>query len=171
MTSTQTHAPGTVVGADVPVRVVVWRGLPGSGKTTQAKARLAQLRKAGVRAGQVSRDAMRAALGLVAGDTTDTEEEEVRQAQHDLIRALVSRGVTTVLIDDTHLDDERLGQSLALAAELGAGVEVVDLRHVPLEVCIARDAARAGNARVGVDRIREMATDAGLLSPVEGALR
>ena len=45
--------------------------------------------------------------------------------------------------DDTNLPDRTVQLLTGVAAAAGARVEVWDMRGVPAEVCIARDAARA----------------------------
>ena len=136
--------------------LVVWRGLPGSGKTTAAQARLGRSRAAGVPTARLGRDSVRAVLGLVPGATTRDEEDQVTAAQHAMIRALWAAGVRVVLVDDTNLTDEPLAALADLARDHGAALEVADLRHVPLAGCVARDATRTGVPHVGAERITAM---------------
>jgi predicted kinase len=145
-------------------RVLAYRGLPGCGKTTDAQRRLQEARARGTRAARVSRDDVRRGLGLVAGATSDLEEAEVTAVQHGWIRAVLAAGVQVVLVDDTNLRDEHLEGLRELAQGCGASFQEIDLRGVPLEVCIARDAVRSGPQHVGGDRIRAMAAAAALNS-------
>ena len=138
----------------------VMRGLPGSGKSTWARATQAAFPQGAVAV--LSRDDVREKVfGLslapgqgvlnAAGEDAVTAVTEVRA------RALLSRGVH-VIADATHLSDEHLAPWVALALEVGADLELVDLRHIPVEECIARDAARAaaGGRGVGAKVIREL---------------
>jgi hypothetical protein len=125
---------------------------------------LAQLRAAGVAAGRISRDDVRRALRLVPGATTVADEAAVTAIQHAWIAALFAAGVDVVLVDDTHLTDQRLAVTGGLAASCAATLEVVDLRDVAVDVCVTRDSGRPCTERVGAGRIRELAADAGLPS-------
>lgn len=42
---------------------------------------------------------------------------------------------------------------------LPANLEVADLRDVPVDVCVAREAAREPESRVGADKIRAIASE------------
>lgn len=152
--------------------VVAYRGLPGAGKTATASRRLLAMRDAGLRAARISRDDVRRLLGLTPGATTVEQEDEVTDVHHGMVRVLIASGVDTVLIDATHLSEQALQVTSALARDCGARLQVVDMRQEPIEDCIVRDAPRVGPARVGADRIREMAAAAGLpATPSPGTAR
>lgn len=139
-----------------PALVVATRGLPGSGKTTWATWWLQVLADAYVPVARLSRDDVRAQLGLHPARTTREDEAAVTLAHHAGITSLLDQ-VRVVVVDDTHLLDEHLAHTQAVAAAAGAVVEVVDLRGVHARTCIARDARRQGVARVGAERIQLMA--------------
>lgn len=131
--------------------LLICRGLPGSGKTTFARKWVAA--DPGSRA-RVNRDDLRAMLHdsvFIDGVT----ERVVSAASTTLIRMLLRRGVS-VVVDDTTLPAGALGRLEELARSAGAVAQVIDLRDVPLQTCIERDAARSGGARVGAARIEQM---------------
>ncbi|MFI6939942.1 AAA family ATPase [Streptomyces sp. NPDC050418] len=115
----------------------VTRGLPGSGKTTWARAWTAENRA--VRA-RVNRDDLRAMLDSgehIKGVT----EKRVMAVRDATILDLLHRGYD-VVCDDTNLP-QRVARDLArLANRAGAELQVHDFTHVPLDVCVERDAAR-----------------------------
>jgi len=122
------------------------RGLPGSGKSTWARQQKGAVR--------VNRDEMRRMLhGGHLG--LGWAEVQVTIAQHGLVRALLTAGIN-VICDDTNFIARHVRALTAIAEECGASVVVRDFTDVPLEVCIARDAEREGDARVGEAAIRSM---------------
>lgn len=174
MRSTSTTTTGAeVAGPPVPVPapaasgrrrrlLVAYRGLPGSGKTTQARARLAGLRRAGVPAARVSRDDVRARSGIPQAGTR-AQEAAVTAMHHAAVTGLFeARRLAVVLVDSTHLDEDHLADTAALAERCGADLEVVDLRAVPVLVCVARDRTRPPGQRVGRSTITALADRHGL---------
>jgi predicted kinase len=117
-------------------RPVLWvtRGLPGSGKTTWAHSTGLPV---------VSRDKVRRWL-RPHGDFphgSPTHEDLVTLAHTAMVTALLEVG-HSVVCDDTNLVPEHV-QVMAEVAELtGAQLRIHDLTDVPVQVCIARDAAR-----------------------------
>ncbi|MBB5872024.1 putative kinase [Allocatelliglobosispora scoriae] len=112
--------------------LTITRGLPGSGKTTWAKAQPGAVR--------VNRDELRLMLhgGRVG---TGTAEVQVTRASRAAIEALLRAG-TDVICDDTNLRARVVRELAELAASAGAGVVVEDFTGVPVEVCVERDAGR-----------------------------
>ncbi|WP_329431316.1 AAA family ATPase (plasmid) [Streptosporangium sp. NBC_01495] len=129
-------------------------GLPGSGKTTLADAWVGE---APARRARVNQGDLRAMLhnSVHLGPETAVH---VRAARDVLITTLLAAGLD-VICDDTNLMKSTINDLVALAAAEGARVEFHDLRNVPVEECIRRDAARA--RPVGEAVIRSM--DAQLL--------
>ncbi|GLX06758.1 AAA family ATPase [Microbispora sp. NBRC 16548] len=127
----------------------VTRGLPGSGKSTLAKKWVA---KDPASRARVNRDDLRAMLhdGEYLGDAT---EDKVRTVRDAVITALLEAGVN-VICDDTNLSRRVVDSLRVLAEQAGAGFEVCDLTHVPLEECIRRDSGRERS--VGEEVIRGM---------------
>ena len=151
----------------MPTTLFVTRGLPGSGKTTWALQMVSQeISAAGHRAvdpriARVNRDDLRAMMhGGRRG--RQWQEQQVTVAQHAAVRALLQAGIS-VVADDTNLPDGTIKERQKIAAECGALLRIVDLRDVPLDTCISRDAARgaAGGRLVGEEVIRQMAARQG----------
>jgi predicted kinase len=139
-------------------RIVVLIGLPGSGKSTWARAQR--------RATVLSSDDLRL---LLCGD-------EANQAIHDRVFATMryllkhrldlQAGVT--ILDATHLERKWRKPWLRMAAAHGAAVEAV-LFDTPLEECLKRNGARA--RRVPAAAIRAMAAKLQPPSRAEGFAR
>lgn len=129
-------------------KLTVTRGLPGSGKTTAARA-----------TGDlcVSRDDIRQMLYGKRYGEEGVDEQAVTVAEEAVVYALMRAG-RDVVVHDTCLDDEYLRAWEYMAYD-GSGdgnpqFEVIDLRGMPLRVCINRDAQRAHP--VGEEAIIEM---------------
>jgi predicted kinase len=137
-------------------------GLPGCGKSTKAREwRDADPEKRIV----TDRDELRMMLYGKAGLILEEWREEiVSNAQYSIVRDAFERGLS-VAIADTNLRPERLAPLLELADLWHARVEYIDLRHVPVDVCIANDFARGarGGRYVGGLVIKAMAEKYGLL--------
>lgn len=134
--------------------VQVMTGLPGSGKTTEARRLLANV--AG-RMRRVSLDELRAMADPVdaAGRPlwSRAHEETVVAMQDACIREALLGGYD-VVVDNTHLTPSAT-EHLRTAFGRFAWFIVHDLTHVPIEECIRRDAQRP--QPVGEDTIRDLA--------------
>jgi len=126
--------------------LTIYRGLPGSGKTTAAKFARALEPDNTVR---INRDALRNAL--FGSDSQDyyacgkdvlyRKEKLITTVQHDAIRDALAAG-KNVLVDDTNLP-VRTGRGLRkIAVAAGADFFVVDLTGVALDTCIERNENR-----------------------------
>jgi predicted kinase len=126
--------------------LTITRGLPGSGKTSWAKRQGGHVR--------VNRDELR---NMLHGGPLPHgwAELQVSLAQRASIEALLRAGVN-VICDDTNLRGRTVRELAELGRACGAEVVIRDFTDVPLEVCIARDAGRSGDARVGEQVIRGM---------------
>lgn len=135
-------------------RIICYRGLPGSGKSTDA---LAYVDVDTTSRCRVNRDTARTMLhGRRLGH--GRQEALVTEIQMNAIRAAFALGYNEVVVDDTNLPDSSVNRFEKLAVELGARFSVKDFRDVDLEVCIARDRLRAIR-RVGENAIRKMHAD------------
>jgi predicted kinase len=126
-------------------RLTITRGLPGSGKTTWAKAQPAV---------RVNRDDLRR---MLHGGRTGYgwAEVQVTLAQRAQIDTLLRAGVD-VICDDTNLRSRVVRELAELAVRAGATVHIKDFFDVPLDECIARDAGRPTDEQVGEDVIRDI---------------
>jgi predicted kinase len=132
--------------------LVITRGLPASGKSTWARAWVAN----GPRRARVNRDDLRMMTYgryVLAG----WQEEVVTSAQRAAVEVMLRDGVD-VVVDDTNLRLRHARTWADLAGRLGTRFEVRDFTDVPLEVCLARDARRlaAGERGVGEQVLRDL---------------
>ena len=135
------------------MKITIMRGLPGSGKSTYAKALLAQFPDAYKR---INRDELR--LMLDNGIKNNGNEKFVKKMRDVLLMEALRAG-KNVLIDDTNLSDKNLVRIKQLAQqfekESGKKVEIQVRNHdTPLETCIERDQKR--EKPVGEQVIRQM---------------
>jgi predicted kinase len=128
-------------------RLLITRGLPGSGKTTFART----LQPWVVR---VNRDEIR---WMLHGRRLYTQwaEGQVAAVQRAMVEALL-RARADVVVDDTNLRSRTVRDWAELAARHGATFEVHDFTDVPLAECLRRDAGRPADERVGETGIRRM---------------
>lgn len=149
----------------------IYRGLPGSGKTTRARedgALPVPYHTAQGPADQMlvkatthilaGRDHIRRALGIEGGVGTPEEENVVTQIQTRVIRQGLQMG-KVVHVDDMNLREQYVKRLQHLSEKLLANSRVIDLREaVSLEECIVNDAKRRdeGGHYVGEARIRDL---------------
>jgi predicted kinase len=124
--------------------LIITRGLPGSGKTTFAEAWVTEEPETRRR---VNRDSLRRMIHINAQSATQDTEAIITKTAADLVRAFLRSGLD-VVVDDTNLRQRTARQWATLAALTGAELTVQDLTDVPLETCLARNAARPGDARI-----------------------
>jgi len=127
-------------------KLIITRGLPGSGKTTWAKAQPATVR--------VNRDELRRMMH--GGHTGEGwAERQITVAQHAQIDALLRAGIS-VISDDTNLRGRTVKELAELALAAGAEVTLEDFTWVPIDTCIERDAMRPESEQVGPEVIQRM---------------
>lgn len=127
-------------------KIIVTRGLPGSGKSTWAKGYAAIAKNTAI----VERDDLRMQLFSVYWTGIQEDEERVTRLQEKLVRSYLAEG-TSVVISDTHLPDRSVKKWLKLGHELGVPVEVQDFRHASLELCLKQNASRGTDGSKFVD--------------------
>lgn len=130
-------------------KIILTTGLPGSGKSTWARAHAAQFD------GDVlltSRDDIRAMLGFGPIGTKE-QEEIVSKVQDDIIVRAIKSG-KGLIVHDTNLNKKSPTRIKKL---FDGDVEflIADFTNVPVEVCISQDAQRVNP--VGETVIRNMA--------------
>lgn len=131
----------------------IFRGNVGSGKSTKARElQYKLLKEDGQTALIVERDMIRMELfnKLWTGDHED--EKKVSDVQYERIKSALNLGIS-VICSDTNLQDRGVRQLIGIAFNAGVPVELIEMRDVPLEVCIEQDRHR-GKKTVGEDVIR-----------------
>ena len=141
------------------MKLVMLRGLPGSGKTTVAKELVQQ---GFIR---VNKDSIREMLYFLEKSKYDGVfkpklESLVAGLEVSMARQILEEG-HNVVVDDTNFDSRCHTAFHRLAEDLGVDFEVLDLK-VPVEECILRDKGRKEG--VGENVIKNMAGRYGLLS-------
>lgn len=138
------------------MKLIITRGLPASGKTTKARAWVAE---DPVRRARVNRDDIRAMAHDLAFVKQDEEtpgtERSIQAARDALVTALLKRGLD-VVVDDTNLPTRTARDLRRLAVLAGADFDVWDLSDVPYEECVRRNATREGRAHVPEERMLDM---------------
>lgn len=128
-------------------KIIVLRGLPGSGKSTWAKQYQAE-HPGTVR---TNKDELRAMLH-------DSKHSKGREnfvlAVRDFIVDKALADGHDIIVDDTNLHEKHLDRMKEIAARRMATIEIKDFTDVPLETCIQRDLARPRS--VGERVIRQM---------------
>jgi len=148
------------------VKLWVTRGLPGSGKSTWAKAWVQGdvTKRAGI-----ERDQLRDMMHERVWKGKDTEDQIVA-VQFAAVTALLRSGIS-VVVSDTCLPDRTFREWEALAIMMGVSCEVKDFRNVPLEVCLERNAQRTGKEfipkHVILDMHRKFVADLPKPKPVQ----
>lgn len=141
--------------------LMIFKGLPGCGKSTEAAALIKREPKRWIR---INRDDLR---GMAVGPgnnphARDNDREELMRAMKEsLMRQAFDNGYD-VILDDTHLVPMTV-KKLHKAAEGYGDVTVIEKGfNVSVETCIERDSKRTGFAHVGDKIIKDMARGAGI---------
>jgi predicted kinase len=140
----------------MPGKLTIYRGLPGSGKSTEARKLVQTLLGLGITAINIDRDMFRLANGFGVAPTGSYEE-----AISDAQRAIIENGLLqnwNVIESSTNLNAKFVKELIKLAANCGAEVDIIDV-NTPLEVCIERDENRrlAGGHFLGEQTLRDFA--------------
>lgn len=109
-------------------KLLITRGLPGSGKTTLARAWVAEDPKNRVR---VNRDDLRE---MLTNGFVKDNEYDLTQARNAFVSELLRRGYD-VIVDDTNLPSKTVRLLMKLSDDHG----IEDLTDVPLETCLERN--------------------------------
>lgn len=131
-------------------KLVLTRGIPGSGKSTWAKRWVAEDPEWRTR---INRDDLR--MMTQGQPILDRMREETLSTMQAAMVESALRAKISVVVDDTNLTARFVKEWMRLAAKVGVEVEFKDF-NVDLDVCIRRDALRGqqGGRQVGEDVIR-----------------
>lgn len=131
--------------------VIIYRGLPGSGKTTQA--RHFQDAWGGT---LVGRDHLRDLLfGKPGQRLSSADEKRVTETQEQLIRTSLRAG-EDVLVDDMNLRNRYVRRLMEIAEQEGARYEIIDLTDVDIDVCHHRNHQRPAERQVPSEVIEDL---------------
>ena len=131
------------------MKLIMTRGLPASGKSTWAKE---QVRKGNGSVVRVNKDDLRA---MVHAGIWSKNHEKFTVKLRDMFVVEAFNNKKSVIVDDTNFAPEHEKALRALASVWGAEFEIKDFTHVPLQVCLERDADRTVG-RVGRKVIMDM---------------
>lgn len=138
-------------------KLIMCKGLPGSGKSTWAADQVlrSQMSSDDVRQWviRVNKDDIRTTLNKPWNQEL---EKHVLNVRDSLIREGL-RNCRVVISDDTNLAPKHEKRLRQIAMEACAEFEVKSFLDVPMDVCIERDSKREGKARVGEKVIVDMA--------------
>ena len=113
----------------------MYRGLPGSGKSTTARQYLADHPDTK----RINKDDLRRMLD---NDLWSRENEKfVLHRRDDIIRRSLEDGYN-VIVDDTNLAPKHEARLREIALDFKAEFEIKDFTDVPIEVCITNDLKR-----------------------------
>lgn len=133
-------------------RVILLRGLPGSGKTTWARRKVGQYNHTTKR---VCRDDLRA---MFDNGVKTTDNEKFILSVRDKIILEGIRDGKHVIVDDTNLNPIHETHIRSLVGPR-VDFDVVSFTDVSVEDCVARDASRTDMAPKGEHVIRKMAAE------------
>lgn len=134
-------------------KLIITRGLPGSGKTYWSLGYIADQPPGTVI--RLNRDDLRRMTHPNYRRPQNPVEQRVTTARDSALEALLRAGCD-VIVDDTNLRAKYVRDLMVIARRVDADVQVMDFTYAPLDMCIARDAQRTGPAHVGEDVIRGM---------------
>lgn len=123
-------------------KLVLTRGIPGSGKSTWAKAWVDLAPKDRIR---VNRDDIRSMLGPY---WIPTREDLVTRIENMMVQSAIGQGYSVVVDATNFSKTDRFVNMLPSSYQ----VEIKDFTDVPLELCLERDKTRENP--VGEDVIR-----------------
>lgn len=130
-------------------KVILAKGLPGSGKSTWAK----QYIKDHVNTKRVNRDDLRSMID--DGVWSDKNEKKIVSIRNSIIRDLLHGGAD-VIIDETNLNPKAIEALLEflheVEKEIPLTIEWQDFTNVPVEECIKRDLKRSASVGEAVIR-------------------
>lgn len=137
-----------------PQTLAITRGYPGSGKTTIARAWVAE---DPINRARVCRDDLRIGHWDQERGLHPNQEVAINHEIEGQVRSLLRSGLS-VVVDATHLRLRDARNWATLAAEAGVEFITIDVK-TPVDECIARDAVRGalGGRTVGHERIRRFA--------------
>ena len=118
------------------MKLIMTLGLPGSGKSTWAKA---QVEKSRGQIKRVNKDDLRAMID--SGVHSRSNEKNILQVRDSIVKHYLSNGFS-VIVDDTNLAEKHEVRLREIAQEVGATFQTKSFLDVGLLECIKRDLKR-----------------------------
>jgi predicted kinase len=137
-------------------KIIVLKGLPGSGKSTRARELMEDTRVM-----RVNRDDIRS---MLFRQWKGKKEQVVTEIEEAAIVSAVHCGYD-IIIDDTNLSPRTCSRWQSLAMEHGVAI-MEESFDTSIETCILRDNLRTGKAHVGRAIIENMALQYNLIPPI-----
>lgn len=138
------------------MKLIITRGLPGSGKTTRAKSWVKADPEHRVR---INRDDLRAmaheSVYIGQSDGNPGTERSIVSMRDAAVRAALKRNLD-VVVDDTNLPSRVVRDLRRVATLAGAEFEIWDYSDVPLEVCLRNNRYREDKDPVPTSSIKDM---------------
>lgn len=138
------------------LKIIVPVGIPGSGKSTWAKAEVAKEPSNWVR---INNDDLRA---MMNGSVWSPDYEKmITEARNYLIRDALKRG-KNIIIDNLNINRRHFNDTCKIAKSVNTDVQVYEKAfYVELDEAIERDSKREGKAKVGADIIKKWWKESG----------
>ena len=131
-------------------KVIMYKGLPASGKSTEAKKLVTE---SNGKIKRVNKDDLRKMID--AGEWSGKNEKFILEIRDEVVRMCVVKGID-LIVDDTNFSPVHEEHLKSLAERWGGTFEINDsFCSVPVEECIKRDLKRPDS--VGEKVIRDMA--------------
>lgn len=132
--------------------VLIFKGIPASGKSTEAEL---MIRREPNRWKRINKDSMRNLFD--AGIYSQENESLIRDIEMILVKEFLSRGYN-VIYDNTNIKDKGRNFKKICSVVQSIGIECIvqeKFFDVSLDEAIERDSKRTGSAHVGEDIIKE----------------
>lgn len=138
------------------LKIIVPVGIPGSGKSTWAKAEVAKDPSNWVR---INNDDLRA---MMNGSVWSPDYEKmITEARNYLIRDALKRS-KNIIIDNLNINRRHFNDTCKIAKSVNTDVQVYEKAfYVELDEAIERDSKREGKAKVGADIIKKWWKESG----------
>lgn len=138
------------------IKVFLTVGIPGSGKSTWAKAEVAKDPSNWVR---INNDDLRA---MMNGSVWSSDYEKmITDARNYLIRDALKRG-KNIIIDNLNLNKRHFDDVCKIAKSINKNVQVLEKDfYIELDEALARNAKREGSARVPDDVVKKWFKESG----------
>lgn len=131
------------------LKITLYTGIPGSGKSTDAKAELAKNPNNLVR---INNDDIRA---MINGSVFSKSMEKIVSNTRSFLIREALKHEKSIIIDNLNLNPDHFEECCAIAKSMNKDIVVTEkIFYVPLDVAIERDSKRSGAAQVGADVIK-----------------